>query len=287
LDSNTFAAALGIAGTFTGGIWAFLSDGSMTKRLHCGKAAETGLAAAYLAQSGMTGPRYVLEAEWGGFFSTYCMGDATPGATLMGLGENFGIMRSGMKPYPCCRDMHSAIDGLLAIMEETGACSAEIKEIWVHGDEQTVRQFGRRDIRNAVDAQFSFPYSLAVAALSGGAGLSQFMPLRTADPEILRLMNSVAIIPDRPLLPGEYPSVEVYFTDGRQKTIDVRYAKGAPQNPLSEIELKQKTEELIAPVLGPARCEEIVAMTETLEQISDMREFTNLLRRPNGCGGRY
>jgi 2-methylcitrate dehydratase PrpD len=70
LDAGQFADALGIAGTFTGGIWAFLADGAMTKRFHPGKAAENGLSAALLAQAGMSGPRMVVEAEWGGFFST-------------------------------------------------------------------------------------------------------------------------------------------------------------------------------------------------------------------------
>ena len=71
LDRERFADALGIAGTFTGGIWAFLADGAMTKRFHPGKASENGLSAALLAQAGMSGPRQVLEAKWGGFFSTY------------------------------------------------------------------------------------------------------------------------------------------------------------------------------------------------------------------------
>src|SRR3954467_11331545 len=85
LDRERFADALGIAGSFTGGIWAFLADGAMTKRFHPGKAAETGLSAALLAQAGMTGPRQVLEAKWGGFFSTYVREIATPEATLQGL----------------------------------------------------------------------------------------------------------------------------------------------------------------------------------------------------------
>ena len=98
LDAEKFADALGVAGTFTGGIWAFLADGAMTKRFHPGKASENGLSAALLAQAGLTGPRKVLEAEWGGFYSTYARDKATPELTLAGLGEEFRIARSGMKP---------------------------------------------------------------------------------------------------------------------------------------------------------------------------------------------
>src|SRR5499426_2157831 len=129
-----FADALGIAGTFTGGIWAFLADGAMTKRFHPGKAAENGLSAALLAEAGMTGPRHLLEAKWGGFFSTYSRGIATPALTLQGLGREFRIDRSGMKPYACCRGLHAGIDALLQILTETQADSAAIRRISVHGN---------------------------------------------------------------------------------------------------------------------------------------------------------
>lgn len=88
LERKQFAHALGIAGTFTGGVWAFLDDGAMTKRFYPGKASENGLSAALLARSGMTGPRKVLEAD-AGFFATYSRGTATPQATLAGLGTEF------------------------------------------------------------------------------------------------------------------------------------------------------------------------------------------------------
>src|SRR5262249_29102766 len=143
LDPARFADALGIAGTFTGGIWAFLADGAMTKRFHPGKAAENGLSAALLAQAGMTGPRQVLEAKWGGFFSTYSPGIGTPEATLAGLGQEFRIERSGMKPYACCRGLHAGIDALLEIMAETHTGSHAIERINVHGNTQFRLQFDR------------------------------------------------------------------------------------------------------------------------------------------------
>ena len=52
LDAAATAHAIGIAGSFTGGLWAFIADGAMTKRLHAGKAAENGVLAAYLARHG-------------------------------------------------------------------------------------------------------------------------------------------------------------------------------------------------------------------------------------------
>src|SRR5687767_10155948 len=161
LDRERYADALGVGGTFTGGIWAFLADGAMTKRFHPGKASETGLSAALLARSGMTGPRQVLEAKWGGFFSTYAREIATPDATLKGLGSEFRIARSGMKPYACCRGLHATIDALFELMKETGANADDIERMVVHGNEQNKLQFDRPEIGNLLDAQFSFQYALA------------------------------------------------------------------------------------------------------------------------------
>ncbi len=279
LDEEKFTAALGIAGSFTGGIWAFLKDGSMTKRVHCGKAAETGIVAALLADSGITGPRYVLDAEWGGFFTTYARDTAQPARTTEGLGEDFGIRRAGMKPYPCCRDMHNAIDGLIEIMTETGAAVTDIARIIVHGDAQTERQFSNRVIETNVDAQFSFPYALAVAAVSGGAGLKAYFPLRHREPAVLDAMALVVIVPDVNLEMGEYPWVQVDFNDGGQVVKPVRYAKGAPENPLSEAELSLKVQELITPVLGDERCARIVECIGDLENIGDLNDLAMLLCR--------
>jgi 2-methylcitrate dehydratase PrpD len=277
LDQERFADALGIAGSFTGGIWAYLVDGAMTKRLHPGKAAETGLTAALLAASGMSGPRHVLETEWGGFFSTYSPGIATPELTLHGLGEEFGIIGCGMKPYACCRGIHASIDALLALMREMEIGSTSISGIFVHGDAQTHRQFNRQQIGSLLDAQFSMPYTLAIAAESGRATIDQYQPLRLHELEVRRLMQATKVIPDRVLKGEESPPLELHLTDGRRLERQIAFAKGAPENPLTDQELHDKVESLIVPVLGPSRCREIIAAVRSLEVFADCRDFLELL----------
>ena len=279
LDGARFADALGIAGTFTGGIWAFLADGAMTKRFHPGKAAENGFSAALLAQAGMTGPRHVLETDWGGFFSTYGPTVATPEATLAGLGKEFRIDRSGMKPYACCRGLHAGIDALLQIMAETNADSGAIRRMIVHGNAQFCRQFDRLRPSNLLDAQFSMQYALSVTAVSGRATLEQFQPQRTAEPEIERLMAATTLLDDRVVKAGDYPPLEVELADGRRIERHVQFAKGAPQNPLSDAELADKVASLIDPVLGAQRRREIVATVAALDDLADMEALIRLLVR--------
>jgi len=278
LDAERFTSALGIAGTFTGGIWAYLVDGAMTKRFHPGKAAENGVNAAYLARAGMTGPRFVLEAEWGGFFGTYAHGIARPEETLVGIGREFRIMRSGIKPYACCRGIHGCFDALFELMAEGLFRHDAIERIVVHGSAQTKRQFGNTHVETLLDAQFSLPYSLAVAAESGRGTIDQFWPLRAGESVIAGLMARTEIVADRTLKPGENPTLEIVLRDGRRFERQTGFAKGAPENPVPDDELEAKAETLIAPVLGKGAFRAILAQIRALETLADSRRLTELLR---------
>jgi len=277
LEMGQFADALGVAGTFTGGIWAYLVDGAMTKRFHPGKAAENGLSAAILARAGMTGPRYVLEAEWGGFYGTYSRTAATPAATLAGLGTDFRILRSGMKPYACCRAAHACIDAVLYMRREAEIAPDMVERIRVHGNAQTLRQFGRKEIETLLEAQFSLPYVLAVALESGAADLNQFVPLRTDSATVSRLIQKTEIVSDRVLAPTEYPPVVIELKDGRRLERQVTFAKGAPENPLTDAELHQKVMTLLEPTLGTAQAAQLVDAVAAIETCGDVRELTSLL----------
>jgi 2-methylcitrate dehydratase PrpD len=275
-----FTNALGIAGTFTGGTWAFLADGALVKRFHPGKAAETGVSAALLARAGLTGPARVLDAPWGGFYPTYAPGFATPQQAVAGLGREFHILHSGIKPYACCRTIHSAIDAVLQIVPVGG--SARVRAMIVHGNAQTQRQFSRMDVRNLLEAQFSMPYCLAVAAESGRATLDQFEPLRTGEAEIGRLMAATEIRADRVLGPTDYPSLEVLFDDGSVELLDVPFAKGAPEAPVSDAELEDKATTLLAPVLGAAVARELIVAIGALETCTDFGALVQRVALPVG-----
>ncbi|MBK9363077.1 MAG: MmgE/PrpD family protein [Rubrivivax sp.] len=275
-----FAHALGIAGTFTGGTWAFLADGALVKRFHPGKAAETGVSAALLARAGLTGPRQILDAAWGGFYPTYAPGVATPERAVPGWARLSSCARaSSPRLLPHDSFVHRCGAGDRRFR---AGRAASITAMIVHGNEQTQRQFSRTDIRNLLEAQFSMPYCLAVTADSGRATLDQFEPLRTADPEIRRLMAITEIRADRVLSANDYPSLEVVFTDGSRRLRDVPFAKGAPEAPVSDAELAEKASGLLAGAVGAQTAQRIVEMAWQLDRLDDFSKFTSLLGRAAG-----
>lgn len=280
LPAERFTAALGIAGSCVGGVWAFMADGAMTKRLHPGKAAENGVTAAFLAEAGMTGPTAILEAAWGGFFATYCGDTARPERLTDGLGRRQWILDAGIKPYACCRGSHAGLDALFVLMQTEAFGAGDIESIVIRGAEPNVRLVGNKRIDNVLDAQMSLPYALAVAACGGDAALTRFDPLRTGDPEVARLLRNTEMVVDARLGENANAVVQVLLKDGRRFEHQVLRAKGDPQNPLTDDEFAAKTRSLIEPVLGVERVAQIAEALSRLDRVDDFRAVSQLLRGP-------
>ena len=165
LDARQTAWALGLAGSFTGGTWAFAEDGAMSKRYHAGRAAETGLVAACLARSGFTGPTAIFEARWGGFFATYARTAPRPGELVRELGRRYGILRSGIKPYAACRDIHSTLDVVLKARRDQGLKPDDIAGITVKCIPQILQLVGKASLpKPRLEAQPRLPHKCEARA---------------------------------------------------------------------------------------------------------------------------
>ncbi|MDD9301246.1 MAG: MmgE/PrpD family protein [Desulfobacter sp.] len=175
LDEDQTVWAMGLAGSFTGGTWAFARDGAMGKRFHAGWAAETGVTAAVLASQGFTGPEFIFEAEWGGFFSTYARSASCPEKLVQDLGTTFAIMRTGIKPYAACRDIHSSLDVVLRARDKHRLLPEDIQEILVRATPETFQMVGQNPYpETRPQAQLSLSYSLAAAMVTGRAFVEEF-----------------------------------------------------------------------------------------------------------------
>ena len=277
LDATAYRSALGIAGSFAGGTWAFLVDGAMTKKFHPGRAAENGVSAAVLAAAGMEGPRYILDAKWGGFFATYCRDTATPEATVQRLGEEFRIFSRGVKPYPCCRGLHSSIEALIDVLNESATAPDDIDQIVIHGADRTVRQFRNYDVATILDGQFSLPYALASVADRGEATMDEFFPLRTDQPRVQALMAKVEVLADRPLGAWDEPDLELRRRDGAVFHKHVPVPKGAATRPLDAAFLLRKHETTAIPAIGRRRFDALRTAIDRLETLPDFRAISRIL----------
>jgi 2-methylcitrate dehydratase PrpD len=268
-DQRAFQNALGVVGTYgpspPGGD--FLHD-SMVKET-IAWAGVAGCAAALLAREGFTGPEDILDRA-----KRY-----DTARLVEGLGQAYAIERTYFKPYASCRWSHPAIDGALKLVQEENLRLADIEQIQVAGFQPLTMLVDYTPV-NAVAAQYSVPFSVALALAWGRIGPAELNVANLQDPEILELAHKVQILVDPELdrLFPEKTAIRVtLYTRGGQFTTTVEYPKGDPNNPLSDAELEKKFQWLTVAVVGEERSRHLKEVILNLEQISDVKHLANLL----------
>lgn len=256
LDANGVANALGIAGSHAGGLFEFLGQSAEIKRVHPGKAARDGIVSADLAQAGLTGPTTVLEGT-DGYFAAFA---GTPGTDWFprtvrdGLGEKWVILQTYVKPYPCCRHLHGAIDAVLALRQQHGIDPEKIESIEIGTFAIATRHAGR-NVGKTLEAQLSLPFTIAVALLHGGVTLTDFADAVRSDPAVHELMNKVSVHLDE-AADAAYPktgrpaAATIRLKDGTELSYRVEQPYGEPSNPMSDSDLEGKVRALVEPVIG-------------------------------------
>lgn len=196
--------ALGIAGTQASGLTEWRSDGSWIKRLHPGRAAQSGFLSASLADAGFTGPETIFEGPRG-FFRAMGHGRAIDIASIHeDLQNKFHGLDTAIKPYPCCRFMHGAVDLALQAFEQ-GIVAHAVTRIDIRIYETNVLGYHQRPT-NSVDAQFNVPYGVACALMQGTLGLSDYEASRIDRPAILDLCDRIHVCAHPPYTEA-YPDV--------------------------------------------------------------------------------
>lgn len=270
-DEATLQSAIGNAashGPFPpGGLQA---NYSMVKEV-IGWAGMTGCAAALLAQQGFIGPEDVMDYS----------GRWDPARLVEGLGDQdrYAILGTYFKPYAVCRWAHSSVDAVLELGERHGVGPGEIEKILVETFYEVTRLVNYAP-RNAIAAQFSIPFALAVALLYGRIEPEDVSEENLQKPEILTLAQKVEVIVD-PAINGQFPAktiarVTVHTRRGSFQTT-VEYPRGNPENPLSDGELAAKFRSLTARIVGEGGSEKLQAAILDLPQARDVSSLTQLL----------
>lgn len=204
LDTSGLTRALGIAGTQASGLTEWRSDGSWIKRLHPGRAAQSGMLAAALAAEGFTGPATILEGP-GGFFNAMGHGKCIDlQAITDSLGDRQHALETAIKPYPCCRFMHGALD-LALDAHASGIRSEHIVKVDIRIYETGVLTYHKVPLNN-VDAQFNVPYGVACALAQGRVGLSDYEVESVRRRDILNLTERINVISYAPYTEA-YPDI--------------------------------------------------------------------------------
>jgi len=286
LDAAQFQHALGIVGSQGGGLMA-AQEGAMVKRFHSGRAAQSGVYSALLARSGFTGILDVLEAPYGGYLTTHS--DApNPARLAAGLGATWETLQVGYKPHASVTSIHTALDGLSAIMREQKLRVGDIEKVETGLSPMThVHCAWEYRAQGVTAAQMNLYYGLAVIALDGVAFTGQYCEERLRDPQILDFIGRITahVDPEIERMGAAFrhaARVRVITRDGRAFEKMPLDRRGSPENAMTREEIEDKFRHVVAPCLDKARAERIIEVVRSLERLEDTRELIELVAAPVG-----
>ena len=271
--------ALGIAGSHGAGLMEFAREGAMTKRLHLGRAAQTGLESALLAEKGFTGPTTVLEGERG-FLNVY---SPTPDPTKLtgDLGREWLLFDISCKSYACHMSFHPIIDSAVGFKETSGVEAGEIERVKVVTNPTVVRKHGDKTPKTILGAQYSLPFSLAIALIRDVKNPAVFSESTLWDKDVRTLAGRVALVA-RETYGGPMGEITIESAGGKYG-LEARDWKGAPSNPYTFGEMSDKFRTYASGSLSEDRVEEVIGKVENMEDEMDAGSLALLLTpdRPN------
>lgn len=272
LDAALISNALGLAGSRSAGLFAFLRGGADVKRLHAGHAARDGLFSAQLALAGIAGPPDILEGS-DGFLQAFAFGDS-PAPRVLSLPPDveFAITDCYVKPYACCRHLQPAVEAMMDLRAAHGLAEDDVQSIEVE-TYGIAAKHADTDWNSFATAQLSFPFIMALGLRYGEIDLVHFADEVRGDPGIARICDKVRIrtAPDLDrLYPDLRPARVTLETRGGRLVKEAHEALGSRIVPLDDSRLERKFLNLCTPVIGARAAADLAARLWRIEDCPDV-----------------
>ena len=292
LNAAQLALAQGIALSTAAGNLQPMQDGSWTKRMHPGWSGVCGITAASLAQQGFIGPSQAYEGRFGLFpcFLGQHAGVADTSLVTSDLGQRWEFMRTSIKLYPACHQLHAFMNAATALAREHAFEVSQIESVRALITEAAVQLVcepadAKRKPVSSYAAQFSLPYSIAASLARGRFGLQEIEASAYTDPQLLALAQKVAYEIDPRAGFPKYRSGEVVvrLQDGRVLS---QRENIFPDEPAAEDAIVQKFSDNTRAPLGATRSADVRDAIMNIEDVADARTLAGLLAgAPRGAGG--
>lgn len=273
LDTNQMVYAAGIAATQASGLRE--GFGTMTKPFHPGRAAQSGVMAALLADGGFTATTQAIEGERG-FARAFSEHPQLFKATEE-LGDRWEILSNGLKLYSCGMATHSLIDAAVSLRSEEGVTPENIESIRARVHPSVLEKVNRSHPATGMEGKFSLQHCIALGLVEGAALPHHFIDAKVADRTIAALRDRIIASPE-PMLDEEEAELDVVLQDGRTLTRRVNTPTGSPANPVTDSQLEGKFMSLVRDVLPRPLTEQLLNQLWELDRVEDIRAMLRLTR---------
>ncbi len=242
LDASGAATAMAIAASMASGLVA--NFGTMTKSFQVGRAAQSGVIAARLAQAGLTASLDALEHPAGLLAALSPQGKAERDRPFAVAHKKWHIVEAGLniKRYPICYATHRAIDAALGLVERYDLSPDKVERIHVSTGKTQLVMLRNARPQSGLEAKFSMQFAMAAALVARKVGLAELTDAFVRRPDVQAIFPLVSFTATDATMPGSAfapaDAVEITTTSGATLTSGpVEYAKGSHQRPLSRAEL--------------------------------------------------
>jgi 2-methylcitrate dehydratase PrpD len=272
LDERRTAMALGIAASQPTGLRE--QFGTMTKSLHPGAAARTGLMAALMAQNGFTSSARALEAPRG--FAQVVSPKYQWNELTDDLGARFEISFNSYKPFACGVVIHPCIDAC-AQLRARGVRADDVERIEMKVHSLVLELTGKKEPADGLQSKFSVYHGCAVGLIFGRAAEDEFSDAIARRDDVVALRRKVsATVDDR--IDEAAADVVAVLSDGRREHVFVKHAIGSLHRPMTDADLAAKFHGLVDPILGAARASELIDAAWSFGERGDARSLAALAR---------
>jgi aconitate decarboxylase len=284
LSAEQSVHALGIAGTQSSGLMA-AQYGAMVKRMHAGRAAQSGLYGALLAEAGFTGIVDVFESPYGGFCSTFSRSNDRFNLDELSwqLGRQWETMRISLKFYSCVGSNHTTLDAIRNMQKKTPFGADDIASIVVHGSHVTVEHVGwPYKPQGLTSAQLNLSFCVATLLLEGDVFVDQFTDAVVNDRKRIELSKRVSVVHD-PSITAQGSNyrhkvrVEVHLKNGVKLEQTVETPRGSESNFASEADIVQKFKKLATHTVRAAQADTIVNLVLGAEKLARAEQVAQAL----------
>jgi 2-methylcitrate dehydratase PrpD len=278
LDAKGVATAMAIAASMSSGLVA--NFGTMTKSFQVGRAAQSGVIAARLAQAGLTASLDALEHPAGLLMALSPDGKPELDRLFGAPEKEWHILGHGLniKRYPICYATHRSIDAALDLIQRYDLTPGQVARVHVSTGKTQLLMLRNSAPQTGLEAKFSMQFAMAAALVARHVGLQELTDDFVRRPEVQALFPRVSLEGTAVIKEGSnfapFDAVEITTTGGETlKSGPVEYAKGSHERPLSRDELWTKFAECLGaqfPETKKSRAFETLMMFDRLNGAGDL-----------------
>ena len=277
LNEQQMRYAISYAAQQVSGLWSWVDDHDHIEKSFdfSGMGARNGATAVAMVQQGLTGVSDVLDGKHNLLIALSTQ--PKPEALVAELGSRFFITESSIKTFPVGYPNQAPLDAFLKLYRANNLTPDKVSKITVRLPEDAIGIVGRSPMPDV-----NCPYLISTALLEGTVSFANaHSQERMKDPMVRSQMEKVTVIGDSALNDPLAPRggiVEVYLKDGTALKEHTRFPPGTKENPLSAEVVSSKARDLMSPVLGKQKTENVISQLLNLEKMKDVNQLVSLLQ---------